>query len=86
MRVFNEQYQQYLEIVEDALQKILPIPGSEWPDEGAPKAIVDAVNYTLLSGGKRLRPVLLLAAFNTVSPTLEEALPFALAVEMIHNH
>ena len=44
------------------------------------------ISYTLDGGGKRLRPVLLLAVFAAVSGrAVEEAMPQALAVEMFHN-
>jgi geranylgeranyl diphosphate synthase type II len=52
-----------------------------------PKArIVAAMRYALLSGGKRLRPVLCLAACETVGGNAEHALPVACALEMIHTY
>ena len=50
------------------------------------KLIYEAMNYSLLSGGKRLRPVLLLASYELFKETEYEALPFACAMEMIHTY
>ena len=50
-----------------------------------PAELYDPVDYTLAVGGKRLRPVLLLMAYNLFSDDVEKALPAALAVEVFHN-
>ena len=54
------------------------------PQPGA--RIVSAMRYALMSGGKRLRPVLCLAACETVGGNIEQALPVACALEMIHTY
>ncbi|WP_313344907.1 farnesyl diphosphate synthase [Sedimentibacter sp.] len=48
--------------------------------------IYEAMNYSLLSGGKRLRPVLLLAAYELFNNNLECVMPFACSMEMIHTY
>jgi geranylgeranyl diphosphate synthase type II len=48
--------------------------------------IVDAMRYSLMSGGKRLRPVLCLAACEAVGSEADQALPVAGALEMIHTY
>jgi geranylgeranyl diphosphate synthase type II len=48
--------------------------------------IVEAMRYALTSGGKRLRPVLCLAACETVGGSAAHALPVACALEMIHTY
>lgn len=48
--------------------------------------IYDAMNYSLLSGGKRLRPALALAVCRMCGGNAEHALPFACAVEMVHTY
>ncbi|MDD2380442.1 MAG: polyprenyl synthetase family protein [Mariniphaga sp.] len=50
-----------------------------------PAELYAPVNYTLEVGGKRLRPALLLMAYNLFSDDVEKALPAALAVEVFHN-
>ena len=48
--------------------------------------IVKAMKYSLMAGGKRIRPVLCLAATEAVGGNLESALPAACALEMIHTY
>jgi geranylgeranyl diphosphate synthase type II len=67
-------------IVEDALRAALP-KETEWP-----ATIHKAVRYSLFAGGKRIRPLLVLAASDALSADPTEALPLALAVEMIHTY
>jgi geranylgeranyl diphosphate synthase type II len=68
------------EEVEAALEEALP-PEGAWPE-----TIHRAVRYSLLGGGKRVRPVLALAAGEAVGGPREEVLPLACAVEMIHTY
>ena len=48
--------------------------------------IYDAMQYSLLSGGKRLRPTIALAVCHMCGGDVETALPFACAVEMVHTY
>ena len=48
--------------------------------------LYDAMRYSLLAGGKRLRPVLLLEACRLCGGAVEDALPFAGAIEMVHTY
>lgn len=50
------------------------------------KIIYEAMNYSLLSGGKRLRPVILIGAYEIFREDIHKALPFACAMEMIHTY
>ncbi len=45
-----------------------------------------AMSYSLLSGGKRIRPILMLTTFNVLNKNEEAILPFASAIEMIHTY
>jgi len=45
-----------------------------------------AVKYSLMSGGKRIRPILTLAACEAVSGGFKKAIPLAVAIEMIHTY
>jgi geranylgeranyl diphosphate synthase type II len=65
---------------ESALEAALP-PETAWPE-----TIHRAVRYSLFAGGKRIRPVLVLAAGETVGAPRAELLPLACAVEMIHTY
>jgi geranylgeranyl diphosphate synthase, type II len=50
-----------------------------------PQTIYDAMRYSLLAGGKRLRPILCLASCELIGGTIELAMPTACALEMIHT-
>lgn len=83
----HAQFERYRAMVEAALPLSLP------KDSGWAEVITDAARYSLLAGGKRLRPCLVLAAAERVgtdlrdSPSaLREALPAACAMEMIHTY
>jgi len=67
-------------LVESRLAESLP-GETAWP-----ATIHRAARYSLLAGGKRIRPLLALAGAEAVSGGLEEALPLALAVELIHTY
>ena len=51
-----------------------------------PRHIVKAMKYSLMAGGKRIRPILCLAATEAVGGNLESALPAACALEIIHTY
>lgn len=51
----------------------------------APEKIYEAMRYSLLAGGKRLRPILCLATCEMCGGTIEMAMPTACALEMIHT-
>ena len=55
-------------------------------DADCPARLAEAIRYCLLAPGKRFRPLLLLTATEMFGGTLEEAMPAACAVEMIHNY
>ncbi len=73
-------YAEYLSLVEDALSAQLASLSY------IPEKLFEAMDYSLSAGGKRLRPVLLLAACDTLGGNVEEAIPFACALEMIHTY
>ncbi|MFC7440967.1 polyprenyl synthetase family protein [Laceyella putida] len=54
--------------------------------EGIPSTLKEAMRYSLLAGGKRLRPVLVLATVEALGGDSHKALPFACAIEMIHTY
>ena len=76
MKTYNE----YRDCVERALGPVLESLG-EIPDR-----LLEAMEYSLKAGGKRLRPVILLAACEMAGGDIETALPFACAIEMIHTY
>ncbi len=50
------------------------------------RLIYESMQYSIFAGGKRLRPVLLMATHKLFSKDLSKALPFAAAIEMIHTY
>ncbi|MGV8078488.1 MAG: polyprenyl synthetase family protein [Syntrophales bacterium] len=75
---------QYLEarkeLVDSALNRYLPAE-SPYPPE-----IYNAMRYSLFAGGKRLRPILCIASAEALGGLLEDILPAACALEMIHTY
>ena len=75
---FNLWMTQQLQHVEQALQ--------QWVGVGAPADLGEAMRYAVLDGGKRLRPLLVLAAAQSVQGHAQAALRAACAVELIHAY
>lgn len=73
-------FKEKVKIVDEYLSRIIE------ERENPQKIIYEAMNYSLLSEGKKLRPVLLLGAYELFRDDLKEALPFACAMEMIHTY
>jgi geranylgeranyl diphosphate synthase type II len=66
--------------IETALAAALPAPPA------CPPVLADAMRYSLLAGGKRLRPLLCLAACDAVGGDRRLAMPAACALEFIHTY
>lgn len=75
---FLQKQEEYVQQVETALQAAVP--------DDVVSPLGDAMRYSLLGGGKRLRPVLCLAANELLGGDTKEALPVACALEMIHTY
>ncbi len=78
MTNFDREYRNYLQLVEEGMKKYI----LDYPD--LQKKLFDSVNYSLLASGKRLRPVMLVSACEMAGGRIEDALPFAIGLEMIH--
>ncbi|CCQ96007.1 Polyprenyl synthetase [[Clostridium] ultunense Esp] len=53
---------------------------------GYQKKIFESINYSLFTGGKRLRPILLLKSCEMLGGEHKRSIPFAMAIEMIHTY
>lgn len=73
-------YQDYKEIVDAHLLDFIP------NIDNKSISLYEAMKYSLTAGGKRLRPVLLLAACEFAGGDINEAIPYACAVEYIHTY
>ena len=76
----EETLARYAPRVEEALVEALP----SGPD--TPPDLLEAMRYSLMAGGKRLRPILVLLAAEACGADPRDALPAACAVEMIHTY
>lgn len=68
------------QLIEGALEKVFPTPS------GLQKQVIEAARYSLFAGGKRIRPILCLAAAEVVGGKIEHVMPAACALEMIHTY
>ena len=77
---FKEQLKKYQDIINNELEKYKII------DDSTPEKVLnDSAEYSLMAGGKRLRPILVLATYELFNSNIEYAMPYAVAIEMIHN-
>ena len=76
----------HLARVETALMRWVTCDVPLGQGQGAPAALVEAMRYAVLDGGKRLRPLLALAACEAVHGNTQAALRVACAVELIHAY
>lgn len=77
---FDEQMKKRVTEIKSIIQKYLP------QEEGVQRTLLEAVNYSMLVGGKKLRPLLMqqvYVMFGGKSPVVQ---PFMAAIEMIHTH
>lgn len=77
LEVYLSQQQQRIEM---ALDRFLPSLDSY------PPRLMDAMRYSVFAGGKRLRPILMLAATEAVGGETEAILPAACAIECVHTY
>ena len=76
---FKQELKKYQEIVNNELGKYIR-------KEDCPEKILNnSMEYSLMAGGKRLRPILVLATYELFKHDIEECMSFAVAIEMIHN-
>jgi len=73
-------FEQKARVVEQWLDRLLPI------SREVPATIHEAMRYSVFAGGKRLRPILCIAAGEVYGATEQEILPAACALEMIHTY
>lgn len=77
---FEKELKEKVVEIEEILQKFLP------KEEGYQKTVLEAMNYSVLAGGKRLRPMLMLETYRLFGGNGAEIEPFMTALEMIHTY
>lgn len=80
MSSFDLQYENYQSIFEEYTRNYTD------KMKTSPTILGESMRYSLLNGGKRVRPVLMIACADVLGVCLQEVLPFALALEMIHTY
>ena len=75
----REKITEHTKEVEDIITKFLPA------EEGYQKTVMEAMNYSFLAGGKRLRPMLMLETYRLFGGSSKAIEPFMAAIE-IHIH
>lgn len=78
----TQQLNRYIAMIDSAMEEYLPKP----LHSDSNFSVREAMRYTVMNGGKRIRPVLTLAFAELSGAKAEDALPFACAVEMIHSY
>ena len=76
---FKEKLKVYQEKINQELDKYLR--KYDCPE----KVLNDAMEYSLMAGGKRLRPILVMATFEIFEKQTVRCMPYAVAIEMVHN-
>ena len=76
---FKENLKKYQDAINNELNKY--VRKKQCPEE----ILNNSMEYSLMAGGKRLRPVLVIAAYELFKDDYEEVMPFAVAIEMVHN-
>lgn len=78
---------EYAQIINARLNTIFPrLEEGSYVEGKIPELLVRSMNYSLLAGGKRLRPAMMLAAMDMLGCDYMQWLDFACAIEMIHSY
>lgn len=76
---FKVQLKKYQEQVNNELEKYLR--KKDVPE----KVLNNSMEYSLMAGGKRLRPILVIATYEIFGKNINKCIPYAVAIEMVHN-
>ena len=76
---FKKQLKEYQELVNEKLKEKLR------KEECLEKVLNESTEYSLMAGGKRLRPILVIATYKIFNENIKTCMPYAVAIEMVHN-
>lgn len=76
---FKEELKKYQQIINSELEKYLR------RHECLEKTLNESMEYSMMAGGKRLRPILVVATYELFKKDIEVCMPYSVAIEMIHN-
>lgn len=77
---FEQQMADKLQYTENVIKKYMP------KDASFQKTVIEAMDYTMSAGGKRIRPVLMQSVYELLGGSEEYVEPFMAAIEMIHTY
>ncbi len=77
---FKEELTNRVQQIENVIFSMLP------KEEGLQKQVIEAMRYSVMAGGKRLRPMLMWEAYRSFGKDDEKVYPFMAALEYIHNY
>lgn len=76
---FKQELKIYQQLIDEELEK--NIRKEECPE----KILNESMAYSLMAGGKRLRPILVVATYQIFKNDIQKVIPYAVAIEMVHN-
>lgn len=76
---FKAQLKKYQDLVNQELEKY--VKKQKCPEE----ILNNSMEYSLMAGGKRLRPVLVISTYEIFKDDIKKCMPYAMAIEMVHN-
>lgn len=76
---FKKELKVYQQMINEELEKYLR--KEECPEE----VLNQSMEYSLMAGGKRLRPILVVSTYKLFKDDIKKCIPYAVAIEMIHN-
>lgn len=76
---FKETLKQKSDLINNELKKYIKV------DDCPEKILNSSVEYSLLAGGKRLRPILIISTYELFKKDIEKTYPYAIAMEMVHT-
>jgi geranylgeranyl pyrophosphate synthase len=79
MSSFKKHIPEYLILINDYLKSVLP------KSNEPPKELNIAMAYSVLNGGKRIRPLMMLASAKMLDIDIQKIIPFAAAIELLHS-
>lgn len=77
---FKEELTNRVRQIEEIIFSMLP------REEGLQKQVIEAMRYSVMAGGKRLRPMLMWEAYRSFGKEDEKVYPFMAALEYVHNY
>ena len=79
MTSFKRNIPKYKELIDDCLKNILAESNKSAKDLG------DAMTYSVMNGGKRIRPLMMLASAKTLDIDIQDVIPFSASIELLHS-